>query len=66
MSSSILARGAISMTAALLALATTPSATAQQPTWPPVGPKWITDPAEAFAKAQHEKKAVMAFVATAG
>ena len=50
---------------ALFALALAPEAAAQEPTWPPTGPTWITEPAVAFAKAQSEQKVVMAFVATA-
>ena len=60
-----LMRGAGALPALLFLLAPPPVLTAQARPWPPTGPKWETDPARAFARAQREHKVVLAYDATA-
>ena len=42
-----------------------PGVRGQESTWPPAGPRWETDPGAAFARAQKERKVVLAYVASA-
>jgi hypothetical protein len=46
-----------------LAAFAAPLAAEERP-WPPVGPKWETDPEAAFAKARETGKGVFVYVAT--
>ncbi len=56
-------RALLASLVALAALAAAPAAAEERP-WPPVGPKWETDPEAAFAKAREQGRGVFVYVAT--
>ena len=58
-----LVRALLASIVALSALAAAPAAAGELP-WPPVGPKWETNPEGAFARARDEGKGVFVYVAT--